>query len=463
MTLILVGLNHRTAPVELREKLSLSVSELQLAYLNLKDTAGSAMSEIVILSTCNRFEIYAETDQDDSVVTHIEQFLSHEQPIIGENLKMHLYVHHADEVVNHLMHVACGLDSMILGESQILGQVTQAFETARQTGMTGSILSHLFAQAIHAGKRARTESSISRHTMSVSHAAVLLLQDALGQRTDVKVMVIGAGEMASLAAQALKHFGMADLTFINRTYDHAEALAQKFGGKALAWSQLGEGLIQADAVITATNAPHTVIGRQDIEAIQLQRQGRPLLLIDIAVPRDVDENVRELASVRCYNIDELQSVVDGNRELRKAAIPEVERIIQQEMTRFTDWNRGREVTPVIKNLREWAENIADEELDQTLNRLSDADVRTRQIVSRMAHRLVNRLLHEPTSRLQMQASEGNGYGYAQAVRELFALDDVASLECQHDETRCTVMGQGIPSTRLCNLQCILPTPSGHIS
>lgn len=463
MTLILVGLNYRTAPVEVREKWTLSDAALEHAFVSLRSAALSVMSEMAILSTCNRFEIYTETDQPEILIMAIEQFLSQEQVTGDEHLKAHLYVLQAGAVVSHLMHVACGLDSMILGESQILGQVTQAFEKARQAGMTGPILSHLFAQAIHAGKRARTETCISRYTMSVSHAAVLLLLDVLEQRKDVHVMVIGAGEMASLAAQALKHFGMTELTFINRTFDHAEALSQKFGGKALTWRQLGEGLIRADAVITATNAPHTVIERHDLEAIQPDRYGRPLLLIDIAVPRDVDENVCELASVRYYDIDELQSVVDSNRELRQASIPEVERIIQQEMTRFNDWNRGREVTPVIKNLREWAENIADEELDQTLNRLSDADVRTRQIVSRMAHRLVNRLMHEPTSRLQMQASEGNGYGYAQAVRELFALHDIDALECQHDETRCGGIGQTIPTTGFCNLQCILPSQTSQAS
>ncbi len=427
MTIIVVGLNYRTAPVALREKLALSGSARLLALSELRG-GSSLIEEVVVLSTCNRLEIYADSAQPDEAAAQVEQYLARLQTIPLADLRPHLYVHRGDDAAEHLMRVAGGLDSMILGESQVLGQVTQAFEDAHNAGATGAILSHLFAQAIHTGKRARSETPISRYTTSVSHAGALLLLDQFKQRRDARVLVIGAGEMAGLAAQALQRFDLRDLTFVNRTYARAEALAQEFGGRALDWFQMDEGLAWADAVICATATPHLVIYRRDLEAVLTGRDGRLLTLVDIAVPRDIEASVRDLPGVAYFDIDDLQSVVDANLELRKASVPQVEAIIAHELARFAEWYRGRQVTPVIKDLRDWAQSIADEELIQTLNRLGDADEHTRQIVSRMAHRLVNRLLHEPTSRLRMQAAEGNGYSYASAVRELFALDELETVD-----------------------------------
>lgn len=442
MTIVVVGLNYRTAPVEIREKLTLSGYQLQMALETLKACTHPhsindsqtlpEIDEAVILSTCNRLEVYISTCYPDDGVLYIEQFLAQLQHIPVMELTGHLYNHVGDEAIQHLIRVACGLDSMILGETQILGQVTQAFENAHKAGMTGPILSHLFAQAVHTGKRARAETPISRYTTSVSHAGALLLMKQLNQSRTVHVLLVGAGEMATLAVQALKRFGVQNVAFINRTYPRAERLANDFGGQPFQWHQLTEALAWADAVICATGAPHNVICHHDVEAILQLRGQRPLVIMDIAVPRDVEDTVRELPCVQYYNIDDLQSVVDANVALRKAAVPQVETIIQQEMLRFMEWYRGRQVTPVIRLLREWAQNIADDELGQTLNRLTDADERTRQLVSRMAHRLVNRLLHEPTSRLRMQANEGNGHNYADAIRELFALNDTDTLEYQPD-------------------------------
>lgn len=461
MILVVVGLNYRTAPVELREKLTLSGCALQIALEDLRgcitadENGKQPISEAAILSTCNRLEVYALAHSPVEGSTLVEQFLGKLQNIPAADLRPHLYRHMGDGAVRHLMRVACGLDSMILGETQILGQVTQAFEDARSAGMTGPILSHLFAQVIHTGKRARTESSISRYTTSVSHAGALLLMEKLERRNSARVLVIGAGEMALLAAQALRRFNVSDMAFVNRTYTRAETLANETGGRALTWHELNEALTWADAVICATGAPHTVIYRRDLEAVLAQRESRPLVIVDIAVPRDVEDSVRELDGVQVFDIDDLQTVVDANLELRKAAVPQVETIIDEEMLRFAEWYHSRQVTPVIKNLREWAQNVAAEELEQTLNRLPDADERTRQMVSRLAHRLVNRLLHEPTTRLRVQAAEGNGYGYAHAVRELFALNALDALECQRDDVRCSAAAQANGAPINCNLQCIV--------
>lgn len=465
MSIILVGLNHRTAPLELREKLALSASALQSAFAAWRNQTGievnhqqpsAIINEVVVLSTCNRLEVYASADDANDGSLFIKKFLANLQDVPIAELRAHLYNYSGDAAIQHLMRVACGLDSIILGETQILGQVTQAHEDARMAGMTGAILSRLFGQVIFTGKRARTETAISRYTTSVSHAAALLMMEKLNHRSAAHVLLIGAGEMIALAAQALKRFDIHDMMFINRTYERAELIANEIGGSARNWFQLQEALIWADAVICATGAPHTVIDRHIVEAVLQQREERPLVFIDIAVPRDVETAVGELSGVQVYDIDDLQSVVDANLELRKAAIPQVETIIQQEMTRFAEWYHSRHVTPIIKTLREWAQNIADDELAQTLNRLSDADERTHEVVSRMAHRLVNRLLHEPTTRLRTQASEGNGYGYAHAVRELFALDGLGMPGCQQHEIGCGLDGQAAQSTNQCTLQCILP-------
>jgi glutamyl-tRNA reductase len=466
LSIILVGLNHKTAPVELREKLVLSDDHLQQAFADLRDLRDlqegtSLLTELVILSTCNRLEIYASTMHEEEAVAQIDRYLSTLQ---NKSLTNHLYKIKDEGAILHLMRVASGLDSMILGEGQILGQIAQAFERAQNIGMTGAVLSRLFAQAIHTGKRSRTETTISRYTTSVSHTAAVLLENKLHQVQAAHVLVIGAGEMAILAAQALKRRGINTLTFINRTYNNAERLAVEFGGKALDWHQLEPSLIRADAVICATGAPHIVMYRRDVEAILPQRQGRPLVIVDIAVPRDVEDSVRDLAGVDFYDIDDLQSVVDTNLELRTAAIPEVETIIQQEINRFTEWYNSREVTPIIKDLRAWAQGIADDELLHTLNRLADTDERTRQIVSQMAHRLVNRILHEPTARLRVQANEGNGYGYAHAVQELFALNAVDSHDCQQDPLRCGTSSKTSSHTSdRCDLRCIMPSKIEQLS
>jgi glutamyl-tRNA reductase len=466
VTVILVGLNHRTAPLELREKLALSASAMQSALAAWRNQIGievnhqqpsTIINEVVILSTCNRLEVYASADDINAGILFIQKFLAILQSVPIAELTTHLYNYSGDTAIQHLMRVTCGLDSMILGETQILGQVTQAYEDARHAGMTGAILSHLFGQAVHTGKRARTETPISRYTTSVSHAAALLMMEKFNQQSAVHVLLIGAGEMAALAAQALKRFDIHKMMFVNRTYERAEVMANKFGGSARNWFQLQEALIWADAVICATGAPHIVIDRHIVEVALQQREGhRPLVFVDIAVPRDVEERVGELSNVQVYDIDDLQSVVDANVELRKAAIPQVETIIQQEIARFAEWYHGRQVTPVIKTLREWAQSVADDEITQTLNRLAPADERTREIVSRMAHRLVNRLLHEPTVRLRIQANEGNGHGYAHAVRELFALNSLDANECQQYGIGCGLAGQTDQSTDQCTLQCILP-------
>jgi glutamyl-tRNA reductase len=461
VAIVLVGLNHRTAPVELREKLALAGCSLHMALEDLRAIAredGHSVAEAVVLSTCNRLEVYGLAQDAREGIGLLGRFLGGLQNVSAADLAPHLYHHEGDAAVTHLMRVASGLDSMILGEPQILGQVTQAYEDARSAGATGPILSHLFEMAIHVGKRARTETAIGRHTTSVAHIGAQKVIDELAGARDRRVLVVGAGEMASLAAEVLVRSGPVELAFINRTFNRAEAMASALGGRALAWHQLEEGLLSADAMITATGAPHTVIYRQDLVAVLAARGSRPLVVVDLSVPRDVEDLARDLPGLVYHDIDDLQSVLDAHMELRRAAIPDVEAVVGEGAAQFAEWLSGRQVTPVIRNLREWAEQVAAEELESTLNRMPAADERTRAAVGRLAHRLVNRLLHEPTTRLRMQAADGNGFGYAHALRELFALEDI-KLECPRDQEGCTT--PEAPPGTACNCECIKPTPETH--
>lgn len=454
MTIILTGLNHRTAPVELREKLALTGYTLPLAFETLRSSQRPEghyppIHEGVILSTCNRLEVCAVVDDLDGGREHIESFLAGLQGINAEDIRLHLYFLAEEDAVRHLMRVACGLDSMILGESQILGQVTQAFSDAQISGLTGPILSHLMARAIHAGKRARTQTDIGRYTTSISHAAALLVRDRLPAAVP-QVLIVGAGEMALLAARALQKHNTAGLTFLNRTYSHASALASEFGGSAADWSQLSEALGRVDAVIAATGAPHTVIYSSDVLAALPARHGRPLLFVDIAVPRDVEITVDDIPGISRYDIDDLQSVVDNNTTQRQAAIPQVEAIIEEELHIFSEWYYSREVSPVIKDLRHHAAEVAQAEIDQALSKLGQVDDHTARVISRLAHRLVNKLLHEPTVRLREQAAAGKGHGYAHALSELFGLQ---ATECGLRQE--SSHSSDIPVTdAVCSLRCI---------
>jgi len=485
MELIVVGLNHRTAPVALREQLALADCTLRIALEDLKGRCrasfcGSELSgqsfeddnsrpqilvklnEAVILSTCNRLELFGivsgsgptessggngnvmpspdgselpgETVGGPTVGEAgwrtIERFLADLQGIPLAELRPHLYFMKGHEAISHLMRVATGLDSMILGEPQILGQVTKAHTDARAAGTAGPLLSHLFERATHAGKRARTETEIGRHTTSISHAAARLVKEKLGDLESCQLLIIGAGEMAEVATQALIAHGARQLSFINRTFARAEQLALKFAGvmpeqfkpQVLNWYHLPEALVNADVIVTATGAPHVVIHEDDVRPILPERNGRPLLLVDIAMPRDIEESVGELNSVQRYDIDHLKSTVDANMAQRRMAIPDVETIINDEAKIFEEWLHGRQVLPVLVELRRKAREIAEAEMSRQMRQWNGFSPEGQQKVSRMVHRIVNKLLHEPTVRLKAAAAAGNGLEYANAISELFDLD-----------------------------------------
>lgn len=435
MALILLGLNHKTTPLDLRERLSFSPDQLRAALNDLHDNYLLAIDEIMhkkpsqapqcealILSTCNRLEIYAVVREDQKGWEAIEHFLMQQGGFRWGSLDEYFYRLAGRDVVDHLMRVASGLDSMILGEPQIIGQVSEAFHAAQQAQTTGPVLSHLLAQALHTGKRVYTETPISRHTTSTSHAAVQLIGAKIEDLTTAQVLVLGAGEIATQAARALRMHQVESITCINRTQTRAVDLAEQIQGKALPWKALPQALIRADVLISATGAQGMLLNREAIQAALAQRNGRKLTIMDLAVPRDIEPAVAELPGVYLYNIDDLQTTLDKNLALRQAAIPQVEALLAEGVESFWQWLQSRQIIPILTSFRSKVSALADAEVKLALKRMEGLNQQNQAAVTRAVHRIVNRMLHEPTERLKAHAAEGEGLFYAQALQDLFALD-----------------------------------------
>jgi glutamyl-tRNA reductase len=420
MTLLCLGISHHTAPVEIRERLNASSAALQTELNQVSDRADRDLKEFVILSTCNRLEVYALAPTESIPV--LVKIIAETSGLPLAEVTAHLYQHSEREAVIHLCRVAGGLDSMILGEPQILGQVTEAYEAALQHG-AGPVLSALFRAAIHAGKRARLETAIGRNPATVSSVAVKLAEKSVGDLTSAHVLIVGAGEMAELAVEALRARGTSEITVLNRTPDRAAQLAQRWGGRALTFEQTTHALAEADIVITSTDAPHVLITHALTQTALVQRLERPLVFIDIAVPRDVDPEVGRLPNVSYYDIDDLETHLNGAVAEREREIPRVEALVTEETEKFSAWLRDREVMPVIADLRMRAETIRQAEVEKTLHHLPHLSQAEQQHIEALAEALVNKLLHAPTLRLRAEANNGHAAAYAAAVRYLFGLDD----------------------------------------
>jgi len=427
MELLLIGLSHKTAPVEIRERLDFSPNTLRsvLTHFDTNHTKAHLedVREGVILSTCNRVEVYALVVNPQVARRSIIKLLSRTCETPPELFSKYLYTYHNDQAVQHLFRVASGLDSMVLGEPQILGQITEAYEAALSQGSAGTVVSALFRAAIHAGKRARTETRIGYNSSSISSVAAGLAQQLLGDLSNRNVLLIGAGEMGAIAVRALMKRGVKNITVVNRTFKNAEQLAAEWGGKAIAFQKLPEALAQADIAITSTGAPHTILDRDLVEPAMAARSTRPMFLIDIAVPRDINPDVTELPGVHLCDIDDLQSQAEDNVQEREAEIPQVEAIVHEEATQFLDWYASLDAFSTITNLRGQIEALRQAELERLFNRL-DLNDRERELVATMSHRLINKILHEPTTRLKKESAAGNGAAYVSAVHHLFALGSI---------------------------------------
>jgi glutamyl-tRNA reductase len=425
MNILLIGLSHKTAPIEVRERLAFTPAMLRSTMTHFGPIHSQArlndVCEGVILSTCNRLEVYALVHNPKIATEAIIALLSRACDIAPEAFAQHLYIYNDEEASRHLLRVATGLDSMVLGEPQILGQITNAFEAALSQGAAGTVLSALFRAAIHTGKRARTETAIGVNSASVSSVAANVAAQLLGDLSRQRVLLIGAGEMGEIAVRALIKRGIAKIVVANRTYEKACELAQACRGEAISFQQLLAALAKADIVISSTGAPHTILNRELLEPIITARSNQPLFIIDIAVPRDVDPDVTELPNVHLRDLDDLQSQAHENMRERQAEIPQVEIIVDEELNKFLQWLSSLGAVSTITDLRRQIEQLRRRELEHLFNRL-DLDEREQNLVATMSHRLINKILHEPTLRMKKEAANGNGAACIATLRLLFSLD-----------------------------------------
>lgn len=419
MYVLLAGLNHRTAPVEVRERFSICGAELAQAYQELKSHADLEAS--VILSTCNRTEVYATAKDIQKGFEALEAFLSKYAHMNEEDLIKYLYQPNCYDAILHLFRVASGLDSMIMGEPQILGQVKEAHQSAMEAGASDGVLNALFQRAIYVGKKVRTDTDIDRHPFSVSHAAVELARQILGDLDNKSVLVTGAGEMSETTIRYLMSNGLKSVIISNRSYDKAVKMAENFNGRAVYFNQLPTELSQADIVISCTAASHYVLREDNCRQVLESRQGRKIIMIDIAVPRDIDPALKDIPGVFLYDIDQLENVVDAGYEERQSVIQEAEQIILDELEKFNDWLGSLYVVPVIKALKQKGEIIKENEIKRACNRLGKLSEQEQNIIASMANSIVNQILHFPMVNLRELAATQQGHLYAEVAKKLFAL------------------------------------------
>ena len=415
-----LGLNHTTAPLRLREQLSLNEDEIRTALSRLAcGHITISIVELIIVSTCNRTELYAVSNE--LAFVELENFLSDVRDIAVDQFDAHLYRLKGMAVPQHLLNVAAGLDSLVVGEPQILGQVTRALELARGLNTAGPILNRLFQSAIHAGKRARTETGISRNPASVSSLAASLSERVIHKISEAQIVILGAGEMAELAVEALRKRGAKQILVVNRTLERAHALAQRWDAQATTFENLHTALVSADILIASTGAPHTLISPEMVSEAMKHRAQRPLVLIDIALPRDIDSDVANIPHVKLYDMDSLNAQLEHSLAERLAEVPQVKTIIEEELSYFAEYMESLEMLPIIADMRQNAEAIRHAELEKTLRRLPNLTEAERDRIEAMTQALVKKLLEAPTHRLRAEASCPHAPEYAAVARTLFGL------------------------------------------
>ncbi len=422
MHIITLGINHNTALIQLREQLAFGEEEVRATLSSLTTAnATSAFVELIILSTCNRTELYAVSSH--LTFAELEIFLSNTCGVPVNAIHPHVYQYADMEAACHLFEVAAGLDSLVIGEPQILGQIVRALEIARGQNMAGPVLNRLFQAAIHAGKRARTETGISRNPASVSSLAASLAERIVHPIAEARVVVIGAGEMAELAVEALRKRGAQKILVVNRTLERAHAIADRWGADIATFENMDEALVSADILISSTGAPHLILTERMISEAMIKRDQRPLVLIDIAVPRDIDPEVAKVPHVKLYDIDHLNEQLEGALAERMAEAPKVRAILDEEIKEFEEYMKSLEMIPLISDIRQQAESIRKVMLEKTLRRLPDLTEAERVRIEAMTQALVKQILHTPTNRLRAEASCPHAPEYATVARTLFGLRD----------------------------------------
>lgn len=419
MSLVVVGLNHRTAPVEVLERAAVARSDLPAVLDDL--AKREHVAEVAVLSTCNRVEIYARAGKFHPCIQELTGFLAERSALSPGELAEYLYTFHDDAAVTHLFAVAAGIDSMILGEGEILGQVKAAWQDAQRRQTVRAQLGGLFRHAVEVGKRARTETGIARGAISISTAAVWLAAEHLGSLEGKRVVVLGAGKMGEGVAVALAGSGVASVVVANRTPARAAALARKVGGRAIGLDALPGTLRDTDVLLGSTGSGEVLIDRATVEAAMATRPGRPLLIVDIAVPRDVDPDAARVPAVTLLDIDDLKTFAEGSTGSRKREVDRVRAIIQEEVERHRAERSAREVAPLIKALRARGEQVRAAELERFASKLARLDPEARAAVEALTRGIVNKLLHEPTVQVKAAAGGAAGESLADALATLFDL------------------------------------------
>lgn len=421
MQIHVAGVNHSTTPIEIREKLAISSDHISDALYLL----NRYVSQGVILSTCNRTEVYSVVESSSSSQPGID-FLKAWANIPDADLRPYLYCYQNGAAIKHLFHVAAGLDSMIIGEFEILGQVKQSLEKARKAGLVELPLRNLFHQALHVGRRVRVETGISKNALSVSSVAVELAAKAIGDLTNCKALVIGSGEAGRLVAKALKERGVTQITATSRSYKKASALAAALGGSSVSIDNLGQELATCDIVISCTGAPHLILDHRTIENAVQARPHKPLVLIDIAVPRDVEPEVKQISNVFLYDIDDFTHLSELNRKQRETEIHRATEIIEAETARFVSWWQAIEMKPIVSSLVKKAENIRRTQLGKTLKKLRQLSPEEQESLEAMTRAIVQKILHDPIQYLKNNADKRDNY--MALVAELFQLDKEKTIE-----------------------------------
>ena len=419
--IVLLGLNHKTAPVELRECLAFSQEETFAALETLQ--ASSAISEALVISTCNRVEIVMTAYNKTAAVDLAKTYLAEAKKTPLAEFENALYIYFGDEAVRHLFMVASSLDSMVVGEPQILGQVKEAYHAATIKKTTGVILNRLLHRTFFVSKRIRSETGIGDHAVSISYAAIELGRKIFGSLENKKALLVGAGEMAELAVEHLIRNKAADIFVANRTFERGVSLATRFNGKAIRLEEITNYLTLVDIIISSTGSPDFVITQQHVKGIMRSRRNRPLFFIDIAVPRDIDPHINRLNNSYVYDIDDLKGVIEENVEERNREAVKGARIVDEAVIRFRQWYDSLEVVPTIVALRDKMDTIAKTETSKTLQSLKHLSDEDCDAINRMANAILNKILHDPTQLLKNHKDHGNKTLYLDIARKLFKLDE----------------------------------------
>jgi glutamyl-tRNA reductase len=419
VSVVVIGLNHRSVPLDLLERMTVDDSRLPKALHDV--SSREHVSEAVVLSTCNRTEIYVVAEKFHGAYADLRNFLSEMAYLPPEDFADHLYVQHDDEAVAHLFAVTAGLESAVVGEAEVLGQVRQAWERAQEEGTAGSSLNLLFRHALEVGKRARTETGIARHIASVSTAAVAMAAQRLGSLQGRRILVLGAGEMGEGMVRALASAGVDDVRIANRTWDRAVELAEHLGGRAVRLADLNDSLAEVDLLLTSTGASSMMLEHGDLARVMEARSGRPVLIVDVAVPRDVDPSSADLPGVTLLDMDDLRAFAELGVNERRREVAAVEAMIAEELERFVAVSSAREVAPLVAGLHERGESVRTAELERFRTRLGDLDDRQADAVEALTKGIVAKLLHDPTVGLKDAAGSPRGERLAEALRDLFDL------------------------------------------